>query len=157
MPSSPGPRDALYVSSTGAYTLGHRIDRYWVRASSEMIPLADFPLQAGASWRSRDTWREESLVALPSNIARPTAATVEETTKIESLKDLVTVPAGSYRDCVRITRDQVIVENTGARERRTVTTYYAAGVGAVKKASEVSRASGVTRATWELRRVQWVR
>jgi hypothetical protein len=156
----PGTEDELYVDSTGFYKLGRRVDAWWVRTTSDPVPLAVLPLRVGASWDRRDAWQRDTVVAEGFSLgapALPRSATVDETTTVEGLKDLVTVPAGSYRDCVRITRDQLITTNQGNRERRVVTTWYAAGVGAVKKASEISRPSGIDRATSELGSVRWIR
>ena len=80
--------------------------------------LAPLPLRAGESWDREDRWRRVPLNAEQITPAAPSSASVSERTTVESLKDLVTVPAGGYRDCVRIMREPIIVTNLGVRERR---------------------------------------
>ena len=145
-----------FVDSNGVYDLSTRVDNTWVRSSPTRVTVALLPLDAGKSWDIEERWSRDALNDLAQAIGarpRPTSMSVTGHAAIESVDETVTVPAGTYRRCVRITSRRTLVTNQGDRETRIMTTWYAPYVGAIKRV----RLTGSERLTAELKSVNWLR
>jgi len=99
--------------------------------------LLRFPLQAGNEWQS-DTWSRVLIkVGPPQKTEFRIVARVPVTVNIESMTDTIRVPAGVFRNCMRIRSTGSQFHDAGNYVGNTVvgideTNWYAPGVGLVK-------------------------
>jgi len=83
------------------------------RMGEQAEPLLKFPIKLGESWTIRLSRNQEF------------------TRRIKSVSETVTVPAGTFRDCLVVEYESVTTGDTGNIRYRS-TSYYAPDVGLVK-------------------------
>ncbi len=99
--------------------------------------LLRFPLEPGQHWRS-NTWSRVLIkVGPPQKTEFRIVARVPLHVEIESMNDTIRVPAGTFRNCMRIRSTGKSFVNAGNYVGNTVvgideTNWYAPGVGLVK-------------------------
>ncbi|MBI2202229.1 MAG: serine protease [Armatimonadetes bacterium] len=156
----PSDDQSYYIDSTGLYYLGGTVyyktpwDSFeatfrWQRKPPQPILLFRFPPVAGDSWEVEDHWTPGGgLLARPlgSEELRPIA--VKGRVKVDSVNEVVTVPAGTFDKCIKITQDLELATmraGRGERARLIKTTWYAGTVGAVRVVGRLAGTGGWTR------------
>ena len=104
------------------------------------------PLSVGTEWQDTTIARALIKTGPPQKTEFHIAAMVPVTARIESLTDRVSVPAGSYTDCLRVTLKGDAFTNAGNYVGLTIVTitesnWYAPGVGLVKSVRQETTAS----------------
>ncbi len=105
--------------------------------------IYQFPLQVGTTWE--DTVLSKALIKTgpPQKTEFHIVAKVPVTAKIESMTDMVKVPAGTFENCMRVVMSGNAFVDAGnyvgmTIVRVTETNWYAPGVGLVKSVREES-------------------
>ncbi|MBI4608517.1 MAG: trypsin-like peptidase domain-containing protein [Candidatus Rokubacteria bacterium] len=172
------PRDEIsyYIDSTGLYRLGG-VAKYktpwdsfeatfrWESKPPRPILLFRFPPVAGDSWEVEDHWEPGGgMLARARGSEEQPSIAVKGRVKIDSVNEVVTVPAGTFKGSIKITQDLELAAMRGGgqvgRARLIETTWYggtppsAPAVGAVRV---VGRLPGLRRWTMELLEMHWNR
>ena len=105
--------------------------------------IFQFPLQVGTAWE--DTLLSKALIKTgpPQKTEFHIVAKVPVTAKIESMTDVVKVPAGTFENCMRVELSGNAFINAGNYVGMTIvhvneTNWYAPGVGLVKSVRKES-------------------
>jgi hypothetical protein len=105
--------------------------------------IYQFPLQVGTTWE--DTVLSKALIKTgpPQKTEFHIVAKVPVTAKIESMTDMVKVPAGTFENCMRVVMSGNAFVDAGNYVGKTIvrvteTNWYAPGVGLVKSVREES-------------------
>ncbi|MGH8120941.1 MAG: hypothetical protein ACRESK_10045 [Gammaproteobacteria bacterium] len=107
-----------------------------------------FPLAVGQEWQDTTISRALVKTGPPQKTEFHINAVIPVLVRIDSLTDTVTVPAGIFPDCMRITRKGNTYANAGNYVGLTIvaieeTDWYAPGVGLVKSLRKESTTSKV--------------
>lgn len=152
-----GDPKLTYIDSRGAFDVSANAEGFWARVATEPSALAVFPLRLNQTWDFRQTWRAKNAPALrPGDPPPPNVIQIEGRTTILAMSELVTVPFGTI-GCLKMREDRTHKTNLGDQGRLQTTTWYAAGVGAVKIVEEATNPNGTARLTRELESVNWIR
>jgi hypothetical protein len=105
-----------------------------------------FPLAVGKEWQDTTVSRALIKTGPPQKTEFHINAQVPVTVKIESLTDAVSVPAGTFADCMRITLKGDTFADAGNYVGLTIvkineTDWYAPGVGLIKSIRQESTTS----------------
>lgn len=108
--------------------------------------LFQFPLQVGTAWESSVISKALIKTGPPQKTEFHIRARVPVTARIASLTDTVTVPAGTFENCLRIESRGDSFINAGNYVGKTIvrleeTNWYAPGVGLVKSFRQESTKS----------------
>ena len=105
--------------------------------------IYQFPLQVGTTWE--DTVLSKALIKTgpPQKTKFHIVAKVPVTAKIESMTDMVKVPAGTFENCMRVVMSGNAFVDAGNYVGKTIvriteTNWYAPGVGLVKSIRQES-------------------
>ena len=133
-----GSSTFLQIDDTGIRLSGQEktTDRHTTRADLDRYIL-QFPLVVGKEWQDTTLARALIKTGPPQKTEFHINAQVPVTARIESLTETVAVPAGSFKDCLRVTRKGNIFTNAGNYVGLTIVNideidWYAPGVGLIK-------------------------
>ena len=133
-----GSSSYFLLDNAGIRMTGHaKTDDGQVERIEQDQYIFRFPLAIGTEWQGTTTSRALIKTGPPQKTEFHISAKVPVTARIESLTDTVTVPAGTFADCLRITLKGDAYTNAGNYVGLTIVTitetdWYAPGVGLVK-------------------------
>ena len=144
-----GSSDFLRIDDQGIHLTGReKTDGGRTRRVDLDHPVFQFPLVVGKEWQDTTIARALIKTGPPQKTEFHISAQVPVTARIESMTDAVSVPAGTFVECMRISLKGNEFTNAGNYVGLTIvnieeTDWYAPGVGLVKsirKESTVSKA-----------------
>lgn len=129
-----------YISQEdGILLVSDRVSGNQVRPAEAKQYVIKYPLAAGTSWpvASRTYLLRRQIFSPTAVIMVPITVPIEVTYTIEATDDVVRVPAGVFRNCLRIRGTAASVRDLGERigdaeVRVDATEWFAPGVGLVK-------------------------
>jgi|GEM_PF-858313 len=105
-----------YLDASGLYLLGGEVPfwgpwtpngyvGHWEQGTGGPLPLVRLPVSAGKYWKLQDTWRWRRGSYAGGDLP-PVEA--EGIATVEATDEAVTVPAGKYDDCFRVTQEFIL-------------------------------------------------